>query len=261
MADALTGERPGRTLKIYLLLIDHARFFFYSDESEASDDSDDADDPSKPPAAGVHGWFRARYKRFKSAWQHADSGALLWMRRSWNWLQSWAHPDEAMLARLWSARGIDLHHPAARRADEIRAIWADYLKRQGRRHLVWLIVNGTIAPFSVLFAPLPGPNLIGYWFAYRAIHHSLVVWGIRRVQRNKVPIEFHPIAALDLPVERDGDGKLGHVALKGAATGLAEHVTWHSASRTARVESKPPVDRTLSDSRPANFQAERSQDG
>ncbi len=77
-------------------------------------------------------------------------------------------------------------------------IWADYLKRQGRRHLLWLIVNGVIAPFSALFAILPGPNLIGYWFAYRAIHHSLVVWGIRRVQRNKIPTELHPIAALDL---------------------------------------------------------------
>jgi hypothetical protein len=168
-------------LKIYLLLIDHARFFFYSDESEAPHDPDDADDASKPPPTGVHGWFHARYVRFKSAWQHADSGALLWMRRSWDWLHTWAHPDETMLSRLWSARRIDLHHPSARSADEVRIIWAAYLKRQGRRHLVWLIVNGVIAPVAALFAILPGPNLIGYWFAYRAIHHSLVVWGIRRV--------------------------------------------------------------------------------
>ena len=41
LADVLTGEEPGRILKIYLLLIDHSRFFFYSDESEASDDADD----------------------------------------------------------------------------------------------------------------------------------------------------------------------------------------------------------------------------
>ena len=80
-----------------------------------------------PPRSGVRGWLHARYTRFKSAWQHADSGALLWMRRSWDWLHSWAHPDEAMLARLWSARRIDLHHPAARPGDEVRAIWKDYL--------------------------------------------------------------------------------------------------------------------------------------
>jgi Mitochondrial K+-H+ exchange-related len=248
-------------LKIYFLLIDHARFFFYSDESEALHDPDDADDASKAPPTGAHGWFRARYKTFKAAWQHADSGALHWMRLSWDWLHTWAHPDEAMLARLWSARMIDLYHPTLRSADEVRSMWADYLKQQGRRHLVWLIVNGLIAPISVLFAILPGPNLIGYWFAYRAIHHSLVVWGIRRVKRNKIPTELHPIAALDLPVERAGDGKMGHTALGGAATGLAEHVTWHSAARAARVGGKPPVDRTPSDSTPACFHVEKSRDG
>ncbi len=247
-------------MKIYLLSIDHARFFFYSDESEASHDPDDTDDASNPPSAGVRGWFRARYERFKSAWQHADSGAFLWMRRSWEWLRTWAHPDEAMLARLRSARRVDLHHPTARSSDEVRTIWAEYLERQGRRHLFWLIVNGLIAPVSALLAILPGPNLIGYWFAYRAIHHSLVVWGIRRVQRNKIPTELHPIAALDLPIERDGDGKAGHAALGGAATGLAEHVTWHSSSRRAQVESTPSVVQTPSSSKPANFQAEKLRD-
>ena len=248
-------------MNIYLLSIDHTRFFFFSDESEASHDLEDADDPSKPPPAGVYGWIRARTKRFKSAWKHADSGALLWMRRSWDWLHTWEHPDEAMLARLWSDRRIDLHHPSARSADDVRTIWADYLKRQGRRHLVWLIVNGLIAPIAALFAILPGPNLIGYWFAYRAIHHSLVVWGIRRVQRNRIATELHPIAALDLPIERDSEGKMGHSALSGAATTLAEHVTWHSSVRRGRVGSEPPVDRTSGDARPANFQAEKSRDG
>jgi Mitochondrial K+-H+ exchange-related len=248
-------------LKIYLLLIDHAQFFFYSDESEASHDPDDAEDASKPPPAGVLGWSKARYKRFKSAWQDADSGALLWMRSSWDWLHTWVHPDEAMLAGLWSARRVDLHHPSARSDDEVRTIWAAYLKRQRRRHLLWLIVNGVIAPFSALFAILPGPNVIGYWFAYRAIHHSLVVWGIRRVQRNTIPTDLYPIAALDLPIKRDGDGKIGHAALAGAATRLAEHVNWHSSSPGARVEVTPSIDATPGDSNPANSQAEKFQDG
>jgi Mitochondrial K+-H+ exchange-related len=247
-------------LNIYLLSIDHARFFFFSDESEASHDLDDAADASKPPPTGVYGWIRARSTRFKSAWKHADSGALLWMRRSWDWLHTWEHPDEAMLARLWSDRRIDLHHPSARSADDVRAIWADYLKRQGGRHLVWLIINGLIAPIAALFAILPGPNLIGYWFAYRAIHHSLVVWGIRRVQRNRIATELHPIAALDLPIERDRDGKTVHAALGGAAAGLAGHVTWHSSVRRGRVGNDLPVDQMSGDAKPANFQAEKFRD-
>ena len=161
-------------MKIYLLLIDHERFFFYSDESESSHDEGDGDGPSAGARPGVRGWLHDRYLRFKSAWQQSDSGALFWMRRSWDWLHSLAHPDEAMLARLRSARRIDLHHPAAQPGATVCAIWHDYLTRQWRRHLLWMSVNAVIAPFTVIFAILPGPNLIGYWFAYRAIHHVLV---------------------------------------------------------------------------------------
>jgi hypothetical protein len=98
-------------LKIYLLLLDQARFFFYSDESEASLDNAVDDDQEARPRSGFFGWLHTRYDRFRAAWQHADSGALLWMRRSWDWLHSWARPDETMLSRLWSARRIELHHP------------------------------------------------------------------------------------------------------------------------------------------------------
>ena len=68
-------------MKIYLLLIDQERFFFYSDESESSHDEGEGDDSSSPARQGLRGWFHGRYSKFKSAWQHAESGALLWMRR------------------------------------------------------------------------------------------------------------------------------------------------------------------------------------
>jgi hypothetical protein len=243
-------------LKIYLLLLDHARFFFYSDEKEASRDSADSDQESTRPSSGLFARLRARYTTFRVAWQHADSGALLWMRRSWDWLHSWAHPDEAMLSRLWSARRIDLHYPAARSVDQIRATWSDYLRTQWRRHLLWLIVNGVIAPFSIVFAILPGPNLIGYWFAYRAIHHTLVVWGIGRVLRNMIPTEFSPLAALDLPIERNNDGKSSHAALIGAAPRLDDHVAWHSSPRRASTLSELTVEPVPAGPAPANSRTE-----
>ena len=246
-------------MKIYLLLIDDARFFFYSDESEASDDKDHSDDSSSPRRSGVRGWFLARYDRFRSAWQHADSGALYWMRLSWDWLHSWTHPDEAMLARLWSARTVDLYHPS-HRGDEVLAIWMDYLRQQWWRHLVWLIVNGVIAPISVLFAILPGPNLIGYWFAYRAIHHSLVVWGIRRVRRNKIPTELHPIVALDLPVEIGKDGTHAHAAITGRATGLDTHMAWNGSARAAPAERESTVVPAANGLEPAELQSDKSKD-
>lgn len=120
-------------MKIYLLQIDQERYFFYSDESESSHEAGEGDDSRSPPRSGLRGWLHDRYSRFKSAWQHADSGGMLWMRRTWDWLHSLTRPDETMLARLRSARRIELFHPATRSGSDVSAAWRRYLNYQWRR--------------------------------------------------------------------------------------------------------------------------------
>ena len=139
-------------------------------------------------------------------------------------------PDEPMLARLRSARRIKLHHPATRSEGEVLSNWRNYLTRQRRRHFFWLGFNAVIAPISVILGPLPGPNLIGYWFAYRAVHHTIVVLGINRVQRNLIPTELHPVELLDRPVEDNGEGTARHAALEGVEEELERHMSWWRGS-------------------------------
>jgi hypothetical protein len=213
-----------------MLLIDGGRFFFFADRSELAHEADEDSEPSDPPRSGIRRWLHDRLAKFKAAWQDAGSGALYWMRRAWDWLHSFVRPDEAMLAKLRSVRRIKLHHPANRNELDVRAHWQNYLIRQRRRHFFWLGFNAVIAPISIILAVLPGPNLIGYWFAYRAIHHTLVVWGITRVRRNLVPTELQALAPLDLPIEHDHEGKARHTVLAGAAEGLDEHVAWWRGS-------------------------------
>jgi hypothetical protein len=244
-----------------LLLIDQERFFFYSDESEASHDEVEAGAGSAPARTGLRGWIHERYARFIAAWDHAESGALLWMRRAWNWLHSWAHPDEAMLARLWTARKIDLHHPAARPGDEVGAIWANYLAQQWRRHLVWFCCNALIAPFAFWLFILPGPNLIGYWFAYRTIHHLLILWGIRRARRNKTPTDLHALAALEVPIEHDDQGKACHAALAGTAARLDEHLAWHASARPLERAQRTSVTKAPQEPLPTHDVPEQPRDG
>jgi hypothetical protein len=124
-------------MKIYWLAIDHERLFFYSDDSEELHDDGHVVDSDATVHTGLVTWLHGRFLRFKSAWQHADKGALHWMRQAWDWLHSFTRPDESMLARLRPAHRIDLHHPAARGGDEVRAAWRDYLNRQWWRHLLW----------------------------------------------------------------------------------------------------------------------------
>ncbi len=222
----------GRAVKIYLLLIDHERFFFYADESEPFSDLEEDADSSALPPSGLRGWIHVQLLKFKAAWEHPETGAMRWMRRAWDWLHTWAHPDEAMLSRLWKVRTIALNHPSTRSVEEVRSLWEVYLDQQWWRHLAWMCFNGSIAPFAIATLwILPGPNLIGYWFLYRAIHHSLVVWGIGRVRRGLISIELHAMPALDLPIERDGNGRATHAALDGAGALLDEHVAWHHSAR------------------------------
>jgi hypothetical protein len=225
-------------VKIYLLSIDNRRFFFYADESESSRDQGDDAEASGPPPSGLSGWLHDRFQKLKSAWEHSEAGAAVWTRQAWNWLHSWAHPDESMLARLRSARRIELHYPASRPGNEVRALWTDYLTHRWWRHLLWLSANGVVAPFALATLwVLPGPNLIGYWFAYRAIHHALIVWGIRRVRRERIRIELYPLKSLDRPIEVDEGGKATHVALDGAAAHLDEHVAWSESESSGATQA------------------------
>jgi hypothetical protein len=211
-----------------MLFIDEKRFFFFADASDLADE--DHGESLEPPRSGVRNWIHSRFEKFKAAWHHAGSGALYWMHRVWDWLHKLVRPDEAMLARLWSVRRIHLHHPAARSDFEVRSSWRGYLDRQWRRHFFWLAFNAVIAPPSVILAVLPGPNVIGFWFAYRAIHHGLVVWGISRARRNLVPIEFHALESLDVPIEQDGDGNARHAAIESAGDELHKHLSWWRGS-------------------------------
>jgi hypothetical protein len=238
---------PGRArwimdciVKIYLLSVDGRRFFFYADESEPSDDGRDGAGPPGAEGAGWRGWLHDRWHRLQSLWEHSEARAVRWTRRAWDWLHSWAHPDESMLSRLRSARRIELHHPASREAGEVRKLWDDYLKHRWWRHILWMGANAIIAPPGLLILwVLPGPNVIGYWFAYRAIHHALIVWGIRRLRRDGIPIEFRPLASLDRPIELDEGGKAKHAALDQGAALLDEHVAWTEGESPVAAGSGP----------------------
>ncbi len=88
-------------------------------------------------------------------------------RALWDNLQNRMPDDEGMLIRLRDASELQIYHPPRSQVRRLQNVWVDYMARCRRRHLPWFVVNALLAPISVLLAPFPGPNLIGYWFLYR----------------------------------------------------------------------------------------------
>lgn len=230
-----------RAVKIYLLSIDGRRCFFYADESEPPDDQQECDDSRQVDRPRWRAWLRDRWCRVQDGLHHSEVGAVRWARNVWIWMHSWAHPDEAMLSRLRSARRIELHHPAGRPGVQVLGLWHEYLDHRWWRHVLWTTANGLIAPPALLTLwILPGPNIIGYWFAYRAVHHALIVRGITRVRRGQVALELHQVTALDWPIERDDEGKARHEALDGPSPRLEEHVAWTESEPSVIVDPAGP---------------------
>jgi hypothetical protein len=242
-------------VKVYLLFVDDEECFFYSDESEIDDFEAEA---SAPPVSSWRGWLEDRRLRFQNAWHHSETGLAGWARRNWDWLHSFFHPDESLLVRLRATKRVDLHHPTSRQRDAVAETWRGYLGRKWRSHLVWLSVNSIIAAVTlVLLWPLPGPNLIGYWFAYRAIHHWLIVCGLGAVRKGRTPTRFHAETSLDQPIERDRNGKVRHAAIKGRGIRLDDYVSWtcptHGSDTSAKtlVAGEPLNPDTDPNSRPS----------
>jgi hypothetical protein len=185
----------GVPVKVDLRLADDGRrtFLFHRDRAEADHDP--------PPAhPGLRGWFERKVHRFKDIWQHSDSGLVRGTRRVWDWLQRRVHPDEPMLIRMRTTPSLEIRHPTTMTAEEARAAWSEFLTGRIRRYLPWLVVNTLLAPVTVVLGPVPGPNVVFYWFAYRAARDLLALLGLRRARLERVPASFRPCEALDRPI-------------------------------------------------------------
>ncbi len=193
-------------MKIYLFRTKDGQHHFYSAPAHESEHP-------RAHHGGLRGWFEKKAVQWREAWTHSQHGLSARLRGVWEWLQRTTYADESLLVRLRTTPHVEIHHPGSLTDQEVRNLWADYLARRHRRHLPWLGLNALVSPLTVLLAPLPGPNIIGYWFAYRAIRHLLAVLGIRRIRRDEVPISVHPTETLEGPVDHESKSlkqALGH---------------------------------------------------
>jgi hypothetical protein len=202
-------------VKVFLLRLDSEHSVFYYE-----DDADQGGPSDRTDHGGLRGFLERAYQRVRWSLRHPSGALTKRLKRTWDWLQRRVHPDEPLLAALRSAPAIHIYHGSSLSGNEARALWCRYLKSRMRRHLLWLVFDGLLAPLTVLLAPLPGPNLIGYWFAYRAVHQLFILIGIRRAMSGRVETMFHPVTDLDGPGGPGDDDWLARAATQYELKGL-----------------------------------------
>jgi hypothetical protein len=141
---------------------------------------------------GIRGWFERKVAHYQTSWRAAHGPLVRRLRTVWDWLHRRTYADEPFLSHLRSVGSLEVGHDAALGREDAVALWRCYLRARGRRHAAWLALNAAIAPVTVVLAPIPGPNLIGYWFAYRAIHHGLILTGLARAKKGEIATSFRP---------------------------------------------------------------------
>jgi Mitochondrial K+-H+ exchange-related len=222
-------------VKVYLLNLDGGRCAFYSEGPEVVAEAEGA-----LPRSGMRGWAERKYKSLQSVLNESEKGVGLRVRHAWEWLQKRIPPDEPLLRSLRGARAIVIHHPPTLTEAEALATWKKYLKRQQVRHTFWFVINALFSPATLLLAPLPGPNLIGYWFVYRAVCHWLARLGARSARDEQVTTEFLSTGALDGSLGAGDDERIASLSSSFGLLGLDAFVK-RVAAKGGRARRKTPL--------------------
>ena len=169
---------------VYLVPIGLGRFELYT---EPADDTAAAAAPAE--AAGfwgrtVRGLLESWHELARAAHAERDVGAPSGrLARGRDWLVRRIAESIAEQRTLWSLRGVEsavFVHPSNLSSASAAAIRERLLTHRRRHHGWWLIANLVGVAVTAILVLLPGPNLIGYYFVYRAIGHFLSWRGARQ---------------------------------------------------------------------------------
>jgi hypothetical protein len=190
-------------MRVFLLPLGGNHHELYCEVSDGGD-ADVVDVPEEP------GWWGRQRKRFRRMLADAEAervreaegrtsekgGIGRWVVRK----IAEAVAEQRLLWHLRRAPAGTLVYPdtlEGRRAlESARAIFAsDY-----RKHRRWCVIDSSIAVVTgPLFFFVPGPNLIAYYFVFRAVGHFLALRGAARALGDLV-WQMHPsshLSALD----------------------------------------------------------------
>lgn len=137
------------------------------------------------------GFFRRQVHRFRETLAEAEAerlrqerGEATESRGIGRWLIrkiAEAIAEQRLLWHLRSSTRVLLIHPDDVGADEAMTVARSLLSADYRKHRNWCVIDALLAAITgPLFFFVPGPNVIGWYFLFRAIGHLLAMRGARQ---------------------------------------------------------------------------------
>ena len=151
------------------------------------------DEPEENPADAPPGFFRRLVQRFRETIADAererrqgtaDGPPRGWFGRLRAKGMRWVAESIAEQKLLWHLRKQDeacFHYPDDVPESQAVGILREHLGRDFRKHRKWLAIDSVLlAIFGVVLFAVPGPNVVGYYFAFRVVGHYLSYRGANR---------------------------------------------------------------------------------
>ena len=93
---------------------------------------------------------------------------------------AWVAERVAEQRLLWNLRretAVVAFHPQDLTFEQAHTLIRRTLQRDWERHRLWLVVDSLLLLGSIALILVPGPNIIGYYFAFRVMGHWLSIRG------------------------------------------------------------------------------------
>src|SRR5688572_16934488 len=123
----------------------------------------------------------AERERLRGHAENIEEGG--WVSRITRKVMRWVAESIAEQRLLWNLRRTEsatFYYPSDIPEADAVAELQRQLNRDFEKHRFWLAIDSVLLVVSGLLVLVPGPNILGYYFAFRVVGHFFSVRGARR---------------------------------------------------------------------------------
>lgn len=163
---------------VYLVPIGHDRFEIYSEPPE------DLEQPPEESDGRLRRWAHAARVQWRDLVDTARVGNATGRFARWRdrivCRLAETLAEQRTLWALGKSTQATLLFPSTIDEAEARSVLNRTLAASRKHHGVWLSIDGPLVVVSGVLMPVPGPNILAYYLAFRAIGHWLSWRGARQ---------------------------------------------------------------------------------